>query len=153
MKVFDVISDPSRLAVTPLGNRLYEQVTDVEKIKVVTDCGNWIFTSYKGFKTNFRSGGILVDRFIDQVGDEQKSKIYKVHDLIYTPCAALDMEHPVSRKLGDEFIKAGLLWAKMSYFKAQTVYAAVRMFGKSAYDDDDELTESNSKLFTFTWES
>lgn len=153
MKVFDVISDPPRLAVTPLGNRLYEQVTDIEKITVVTDCGRLVFVSYKGFVTNFRSGGPLVDPFIDQVGDEQKSKLYKVHDLIYTPSASLGMEHPLSRKFGDELLRAGLLWAGMSRMKAELVYRSVRLFGGPAYDEDDALTASNSKLFTFSWES
>ena len=153
MKVFNVISTPARLAVTPLGNRLYEQASDVETITVVTDCGRLVFTSLKGIVTNFRSGGPLVDPFIDQIGDEAKSKLYKVHDIIYTPCAALGMEHPLSRKFGDELLHAGLLWARMDRIRAGLVYRSVRLFGGPAYDEDDALTSANSKLFTFSWQS
>lgn len=90
---------------------------------------------------------------MDQIGDEKKALCYLVHDAIYTPCAALGMEHPLSRKKGDELLRAALVWAGMSRFKAALVYYSVRAFGHSAYWDDDELTAENSRLFTFRWEA
>jgi hypothetical protein len=110
-----------------------------------------VFRFFEGFVTNFRSGGVLVDGFIDQVGDEKKSLVYLVHDAIYTPCLALDFEHPVSRLLGDQFLRAGLRWSGMGSFKASCVYNSVRLFGASAYDEDDAFTAMNSRLFTFEW--
>ena len=150
MKVCSITASPSPLKVTPIGNRLYEVADDV-KIRISTSEGVWAFRFFKGFVTNFRSGGVLVDSFIDQVGDENKSLVYLVHDAIYTPCLALDFDHPLSRLLGDKFLRAGLRWACMGSFKASCVYNSVRLFGASAYDEDDALTATNSRLFTFEW--
>lgn len=150
MKVCSITISPATLKVTPVGNRLYEVAEDVT-IRISTSEGVWVFRFFKGFVTNFRSGGVLVDSFIDQVGDEKKSLCYLVHDAIYTPCLALDLEHPVSRLLGDQFLRAGLRWAGMGSFKASCVYNSVRLFGASAYYEDDALTATNSRLFTFEW--
>lgn len=150
MKVCSITTSPAQLKVTPIGNRLYKVAEDVT-IRVSTSEGVWVFRFFKGFVTNFRSGGVLVDSFIDQIGDEEKSLVYLVHDAIYTPCLALGFEHPVSRKLGDQFLRAGLRWAGMGSFKASCVYNSVRLFGTSAYDEDDALTATNSRLFTFEW--
>lgn len=150
MKVYSITTSPAPLKVTPIGNRLYRVAEDVT-IRVSTSEGVWVFRFFKGFMTNFRSGGWLVDSFIDQIGDEKKSLVYLVHDAIYTPCLALGFEHPVSRLLGDQFLRAGLLWAGMGSFKSALVYNSVRLFGHDAYWEDDALTSSNAKLFSFEW--
>ena len=150
MKVCSIATSPAPLKVTPIGSRL-SKVAEYVTIRISTSEGVWMFRFFKGFVTNFRSGGVLVDGFIDQVGDEKKSLVYLVHDAIYTPCLALDFEHPVSRLLGDQFLRAGLRWAGMGSFKASCVYNSVRLFGASAYDEDDALTATNSRLFTFEW--
>ena len=152
MRVRDITTDVFTLAVTPIGNRLYKLARDT-KVQVYTDEGVFRFNFCKGFVTNFRSGGVAVDCFVDQVGDEKKALAYLVHDAIYTPCAALGGEHPVSRKKGDEILRAALRWAGMSAFKASMVYRSVRLFGHSAYWEDDELTDENSRLFHFHWDA
>ena len=150
MKVYSITTSPAPLKVTPIGNRLYKVAEDVT-IRISTSDGVWVFRFFNGFVTNFRSGGVLVDGFIDQIGDECKSLVYLVHDAIYTPCLALDFEHPVSRLPGDQFLRAGLRCAGMGSFKASCVYNSVRLFGAPAYDEDDSLTAANSRLFTFEW--
>lgn len=152
MKVHDIQLNRPNLAVVPQGDRYYELAQDTE-IKVVSDIGLWVFGFKTGFITNFRSGGPMVDRFVDQVGDADKAKIYVIHDAIYTPCDYCNGEHPVSRKLGDEFLRDGLAWAGMGKFKRNMVYYAVRAFGNGAYEEDDRLTETNRKLFTFEWKA
>ena len=152
MKVVNILTDAIALAVTPIGNRLYKLARDT-KVQVYTDEGVFRFDFCKGFVTNFRSGGVAVDCFVDQVGDEKKALAYLVHDAIYTPCAALGGEHPVSRKKGDEILREALRWAGMSAFKAGLVYRSVRLFGHSAYWEDDELTGENSRLFYFHWDA
>jgi hypothetical protein len=152
MKVNCIATDTLALAVTPIGDRLYKVACDT-KVSVKTDEGVFLFTFLRGFTTNFRSGGVAVDSFIDQIGDERKSLCYLVHDAIYTPCEALGGEHPLSRKKGDQILRAGLLWAGMGSFKAGLVYNSVRLFGHDAYWEDDALTTSNSKLFTFEWKA
>lgn len=138
------------ICVVPLGNRLYRLAHDL-LISFVTDEGSFNFFFKPGFVTNFRSGGLFIDRFIDQIGDLWQQAAYLCHDAAYTPCAALKMEHPISRKLADELLRAVLVKCGMGKFKASLVYNSVRLFGKSAYEKDDNLTATNSKLFTFEW--
>lgn len=138
------------LKVTPMGNRLYK-VTDTFTCRIVTDEGAFVFRFLPGFVTNFRSGGVAVDCFVDQIGDEKKALCYLVHDAMYTPCMALVYEHPVSRKLADTLLRESLKYSGMGSFKASVVYNSVRLFGESAYTEDDALTSCNSKLFTFEW--
>lgn len=150
MKVYAINIDTMALAVNLLGNRLYKVARDT-KVDVLTDDGTFSFCFKAGFVTNFRSGGVGVDLFVDQVGDEKKALCYLVHDAIYTPCASLCMEHPISRIKGDMLLRAALLYAGMHPIKAALVYNSVRLFGHSAYWDDDALTSANSKLFSFEW--
>lgn len=151
MKILDINIDTLALAVTPVGDR-YSRLFHDTVIDVKTEEeGVYRFIFKSGFMTNFRSGGLLVDFFIDQIGDEQKALWYLVHDAIYTPCAALGMEHPLARKTGDELLKAGLIFSGMSKLEAGLVYRSVRLFGHTAYWKDDEHTQSNSKLFNFEW--
>lgn len=150
MRIIGLNTDTLALAVTPMGNRLYKVATDTS-VSVATDEGYFVFKFKAGFVTNFRSGGVAVDAFVDQVGDEKKALCYLVHDAIYTPCAALGMEHPLSRKKGDELLRDALKYAGMPKWKAGLVYRSVRWFGHSAYWEDDALTGSNAKLFSFEW--
>lgn len=154
MKVKNIIIDTAdrrnEICVCPLGNRFYRLATDTI-IRIITDEGDFIFSFKAGFVTNFRSGAIFIDYFIDQLGDRLMQVAYLCHDGAYTPCAALKMEHPLSRALSDELLRAILVYAKIGEFKASIVYISVRLYGKSAYEDDDKLTETNSKLFTFEW--
>lgn len=148
--LIDTADRRNEICVCPIGNRFYRLATDTI-IRIVTDEGDFVFSFDAGFVTNFRSGGIFIDHFIDQIGDTLQQVAYLCHDATYTPCASLKMEHPVSRKLGDELLRAVLVYAGISKFKASLVYNSVRLFGKSAYDEDDDLTEKNSKLFNFEW--
>lgn len=150
MKVNSIIIDGLALQVTPMGNRLYRIARDT-RVSVKTDEGSFDFCFKAGFVTNFRSGGPLVDCFVDQVGDEKKALCYLVHDAIYTPCAALNGHHPLSRELGDLLLRESLKWAKMEAYKAELVYLSVRWFGACAYEEDDALTSLNSRLFDFEW--
>lgn len=150
MKVLDIRTDSLALAVTPMGDRIYRLARDT-KVTVATDEGCYVFKFKAGFVTNFRSGGVAVDIFVDQVGDEKKALCYLVHDGIYTPCDALGGEHPMSRIRGDQLLRAMLLWAEMHRIKAEVVYNAVRLCGHSAYWNDDRWTSENRKMFGFEW--
>lgn len=150
MNIYSIVMDKPCLAVTPTGNRYYKLSQDTN-ISVITDIGCFEFGFKAGFVTNFRSGGRFVDRFIDQVGDEKKSLIYLIHDAFYTPCDDCEGEHPATRELSDEFLRDGLEWAGMGKIKRNVVYYSVRAFGKSAYEEDDFLTDTNRTLFTFRW--
>lgn len=150
MKVRSIHINQPALTVVPLGNRLYG-LAHPNEITVYTDEGCFLIKLKQGFVTNFRSGGLFVDMFIDQVGDQDKSLVYLIHDALYTPCDACGGEHPLSRELADEILRAALIWAGMSPGVAGVVYRSVRLFGKSAYENDDELTATNRALFSFQW--
>lgn len=150
MKVYAVTTSAGSLAVTPLGDRYYKLAQDTN-IYVHTDEGCLALFFKAGFITNFRSGGRLVDGFVDQIGDEKKSLIYLVHDAFYTPCESCSGEHPVSRLVADVFLREGLAWAGMGKIKRNVVYYSVRAFGNKAYEEDDHLTETNKMLFSFQW--
>lgn len=144
--------EDAEVSVIPLGYRYYSLYKPYV-ISVYTDVGILTFAFKEKFITNYRSGGKLVDFFIDQIGNAKTQIAYLLHDACYTPCFMLAGEHPVSKKLADELLKAMLIYAGMSSWKASLVHTSVKLFGKSAYEEDDNLTEENSKLFTFTWEA
>lgn len=156
MKIKSVIVNGRRdkfsLEVIPMGNRLYK-LSKPLYVRVYTDEGVFTFSFDFGFVTNFRSGGVLVDFFLDQIGTTLVQIAYLLHDACYTPCLALEMEHPISRKLADEMLRAMLEYAQMDAVQSWIVHKSVRLFGGSAYEEDDELTAENSKLFTFNWEA
>lgn len=137
------------LCITPMGDRYYKLCNNYEVI-VCTNEGEYRYNFSEGFETNFRSGGIAVDSFIDQIGDKLETQLaWLCHDAAYTPCASLGMKHPIGRKEADELLRAMLRFAGMSSFKASAVYNSVRLFGGSAYKEDDHLTMVNSELFSF----
>lgn len=138
------------VSVVPLGNRYYA-LYEPNVIEVHTDIGVFVFAFKAKFVINYRSGGKLLDFFIDQIGNSAAQKGYLLHDACYTPCFALGGEHPLSRELADDLLKAILIYSGMPKWKASLVHKSVRLFGRSAYEDDDELTEKNSKLHMFIW--
>lgn len=150
MKVYAITTDTLALPVVAMGNRLYRIARDT-KVEVLTDVGNFVFRFKAGYVFVMRTEGVAVDLFVDQLDDEKKALCYLVHDAIYTPCAMLGMEHPVSRIRGDQLLRAALLYSRMHEFKACVVYNSVRLFGHNAYWRDDALTSANSKLFSFEW--
>lgn len=151
IKVYSIRLSKKEISVTPLGNRLYKLNQDLS-VSVITNQGIFTYRFCKGFITNFRSGGLFVDRFIDQIGSSVKIQAcWLVHDAAYTPCAACKGEHPISRQLADELLKAMLIYSGMGKVQATAVYYSVHWFGRSAYEEDDNLTEANSVLFTFSW--
>lgn len=144
------VRDDTKLVSYPIGDRLYK-IYGANKIEISTNEGKFTYIIYPEFITNYRSGGLLVDIFIDQIGSIWSQLAYLIHDLNYTPCLALLMEHPLSRETSDILLREMLRFGKMSAIKRNIVYNSVRVFGKRAYYKDDELTEINSKLFDFKW--
>lgn len=140
------------MALKALGNRLYELVDGVS-VRVMTNEGAFVYRFAPGFVTNFRSGGILVDAFVDQIGPVGVQLCWLVHDANYTPCDDCNGNHPVSKEYADKLLRAMLKNAGMGCVKRGVVYHSVAMFGRSAYEEDDELTERNKRLFKFSWEA
>jgi hypothetical protein len=141
-----------------LGNRYYELAEEKTHIeinirKVDGSLVTLVYDFARYFVTNFRSGGVLVDGFVDQIGTELEQICWLVHDCDYTPCELLKGKHPLSKNDADELLYVMLAFAGLPAWKDKAVWASVHVFGASAYRDDDELTEKNSKLFTFGYQS
>ena len=156
------------IEMTALGNRFYKLTKphstnfvfkDLKLDKIYIIRANYL----AGFITNFRSGGPLVDFFIDQIGNQNMQELYLFHDAAYTPNALVDGEpkHLVSKSKADEILRAGIVfaldrnpkrWKWASRVKARIVKLAVTLFGGSAYRDNDAVTDKNSALFTITVE-
>jgi hypothetical protein len=135
------------LEVSPQGDRLYK--LDDIRIDIWTEKYKYTYIFDKGFITNFRSGGFLIDFFIDQIGNQLEQICWICHDGAYTPCSSLGDLHPISRYEADNLLRAMLRFAKVSKVKYQLIYRNLRMFAGSAYSKDDELTPTNKKLFEF----
>lgn len=144
MNVKKIIYPKNGLRLHALGNR-YFQVAEPTEITVITDIGELNARIRTGFITNFRSGGLGVDRFIDPIGDDLHQACWLIHDCNYTPCINKCYEHAIDRKTADELLYAMLLFAGESKFKARVIWASVRLFGSSAYKDDDAFTFENYK--------
>lgn len=144
MKVKDIIIPKDGFKLKACGDR-YFQIIEPTEIKVVTDIGSLEVKIRPGFFTNFRSGGFGVDWFIDPIGDYIHQAIWIVHDCCYTPCINKCYNHAIDRKTSDELLLAMLLFAKESKFKARVIWTSVRVFGSSAYKDDDAFTFENYK--------
>lgn len=146
MKVKNIVFHTSKdgIKLKALGDR-YFQIQERLNLAVCTDVGVFRYDIKPGFVTNFRSGAPIVDSFIDQCGDTLHQACWIVHDANYTPCIN-KCEHAVDRKTADDLLHAMLLYAGESKFKADVVWGAVRVFGGSAYEDDDSFTISNYPL-------
>lgn len=144
MIVKDIILPKGGFKLKACGDR-YFQIAEPTEVRVITDIGELNVRIRPGFVTNFRSGGLGVDRFIDPIGDDLHQACWLVHDCNYTPCINKCYEHAIDRKTADDLLLAMLLFAGESKFKARVIWASVRVFGSSAYKDDDAFTFENYK--------
>lgn len=149
MKLISVSTDAEDLGLVPLGDRLYKLTRDIN-VRTEFDTGLvYLYTFNKEFITNFRSGAPVIDCFVDQIGSQLTALSWLLHDAAYTPCHYLFDRHPLPKEDADKLLRAMLRYAGMSGFKSAVVYDAVKLFGKSAYEDDDDLTEKNKYKFAF----
>ena len=144
MIIKKIIYPKNGLRLHALGDR-YFQVVEPTEITVITDAGELNAKICPGFITNFRSGGLGVDQFIDPIGDDIHQACWLIHDCNYTPCINKCYEHAIDRKTADDLLYAMLRFAGESKFKARVIWASVRVFGSSAYNDDDAFTFENYK--------
>lgn len=148
MELISVATLNNDLGLKPMGDRYYSLTNDIE-IKI--ECKDKVFLYHisHDFITNFRSGAPIVDCFTDQIGDTLQALAYLIHDANYTPCHYLFNEHPLSKKESDNLLYQMLVYSGFSKIKAKIIYEAVKLFGKSAYCKDDDLTATNKYDFCF----
>lgn len=142
------ILQKTRFTIEPLGNRHFELCAAARCLANLGDKGIWECEALPHTIIDFRSGGPIVDLFVDQMGENSDIRYaYLMHDMMYTRECGRNT-HTFSRKFADLVLREILISAGMSKFKAYTVWAAVRMFGKSAYENDDEYTDRNVMGFS-----
>lgn len=148
-----IAKDDHILKLYGLGNRYYclAQKTKIE-ITIKLSVGSLRILTYNfepNFITNFRSGGILVDGFIDQLGTELEQICWLIHDSNYTICSFLNDKHPLTKNDADNLLYNMLLFAGLNKFKDKIIFESVQLFAYSAYYKSDDLTNTNKKLFSF----
>ena len=148
MELISVATVNNDLGLKPMGDRYYSLTNDIE-IKI--ECKDKVFLYHisHDFITNFRSGAPIVDCFTDQIGDTLQALAYLIHDANYTPCSMLNLNHPLTKIDSDKLLYQMLVYSGFSKIKANIIYEAVKLFGKSAYYDDDKLTAKNKLAFSF----
>ena len=148
MELISVATVNNDLGLKPMGDRYYSLTNDIE-IKI--ECKDKVFLYHisHDFITNFRSGAPIVDCFTDQIGDTLQALAYLIHDANYTPCSMLNLNHPLTKIDSDKLLYQMLVYSGFSKIKAKIIYEAVKLFGKSAYYDDDKLTAKNKLAFSF----
>lgn len=149
MKLISVSTDLADLGLKPIGDRYYSLTHDIN-VRIEFDNGLvYLYSINKEFITNFRSGAPIIDCFVDQIGSTLTALAYLIHDANYTPCHYLFDRHPLPKEDSDKLLRSMLRYAGMSNFKSKIVYDSVKLFGKKAYSEDDELTEKNKTSFAF----
>lgn len=148
MELISVATVNNDLGLKPMGDRYYSLTNDIE-IKI--ECKDKVFLYHisHDFITNFRSGAPIIDVFTEQIGSTLAALAYLIHDANYTPCSMLNLNHPLSKIDSDKLLYQMLVYSGFSKIKAKIIYEAVKLFGKSAYYEDDDLTATNKYDFCF----
>lgn len=149
MKIISVATLNNDLGLKPMGDRYYSLTNDIDVKLEFTGGLTYIYHFNKNFVTNFRSGAPIIDVFTEQIGSTLAALAYLIHDANYTPCHYLFNEHPLSKKESDKLLYQMLVYSGFNKVKANIIYEAVNIFGKSAYYEDDDLTATNKYDFCF----
>ena len=149
MKIIKSIADVVILTPHPTLERLFILEQDWEIRVVSSDEGTLHYKIQKGFTTDARSGGPLVDSIIPWTGNQMEMWSWFVHDVNYYGF--------VSFSLANEILRQMLLLAGMSSWKTFLVYHAVDLFGESSWtpldvEPPEPEYKGNREKVTFTWE-
>jgi len=104
-------------------------------IRTVGDV-DWSFAGHCGvIPSGTISDGASVPRFAWSLGispfDGDYFDAAVLHDFIYR-----DTETPFTRKQADRIFLAAMVWLGVGFWKRQTVFRAVRMFGGKPWNDN-----------------
>lgn len=133
--------------MSPYKTRMIEVANDLE-IKIHHEFGVYVFKIKKGFKSDGRSGGKLVDFLIPHYGDEKTFISWLCHDVLFL----LRDEGGLSFEKANELLYYMLEWAGYGVIKRKIVNFAVSSFiGRKEFDHigDDDLINQN--LASFEW--
>lgn len=148
MKLLNVEIMNSPIYVTIAGDRYFRNERELT-IKVTTDAQILEYTLLPGFVTDFRSGGPLVDHFIQQFGTELMQAAYICHDIAYTPMFTDEGRrgHQIEKPFADALLEQMLIFAQVKKWKARIVWLALKLFGKKSYVKDNAYSVENAKKY------
>ena len=149
MELISVATLNNDLGLKPMGDRYYSLTNDIDVKLEFTGGLVYLYHISHDFITNFRSGAPIIDVFTEQIGSTLAALAYLIHDANYTPCSMLNLNHPLSKIDSDKLLYQMLVYSGFSKLKANIIYEAVNIFGKSAYYNDDKLTAKNKYDFCF----
>lgn len=144
----EILNTP--ICVTIVGDRYFRNEKELI-IKVTTDTQILEYTLLPGFVTDFRSGGPLVDVFIQQFGTELMQAAYICHDIAYTPMFTSEghRDHQIAKDFADALLEQMLVFANIKPWKAKIVHFALTCCGKKAYMNDNAYSVENSTRYKF----
>jgi len=122
-------------------------------VEVFTNEGKLVYTMLAGFPTNMRSGSHLIDWIIPKFTKNNKYNLALLcHDFAYTKIAT--GVNPISRELADELLRQMcILSGELGSLRAAIMYRALRIGGRSAYEEENTGVYAGAeKYMTFHWE-
>ena len=142
MKIHKIKS--TELSFNFVANREIKLSKDCE-IEIETDVGFWYYKLKKGFRTDGRSGGLLVDLVLPHYGEPKYSLAWAIHDANHD-------KHCLSFERTNILFREMLKFAGVGRFKSWLAYRSVNGFyGRELYNDQTERNKSNHKYIEFEW--
>ena len=132
-----------RFEYTPLEFSRKGNIATLEeaiRIALYTDEGTYVLDAAKGFKWNGNSGAFPC-RFSKD--NDDYNAIILVHDLLYHRIG-------LSKADADDILRGGLRQAGYGRVMAGIIHKAVTLFGRCAYNADDEMTLDNLEFIRLT---
>ena len=136
------------LSIMPEDDRWY-RISEANEIILHTNEGTLRYIAYKGFLFDGRSGGRLVDWVISNLGSQDLSTCWLVHDIGFYP-------YTVSFELANDILYQMLLLSGVSRLKAWLVFKSVSLFArKFKAEESSEVVgkyRQNLNQYFFRWD-
>lgn len=134
---------------------------DIGTMAIKTDCGTIVIDWYSGVTTDGRSGGMIVDWLIPNVGDQLYRRAWFAHDCLYSfasHCIRKGITPPISFETANYlFYGIGTLSRKkggggVSKWRMRLAEKGVdTKIGRRAYDTADKSDRHNDGLIKVRW--
>lgn len=142
--IFITKGDPNDY--TKIGPRLYRMNGDGE-IKVFTDIGVFTFRWKKGFVTDGRSGGVLVDPIFPHWGKRIEKALVIMHDILFH-------DFDISFETANNLLRNGAKWIGYSWLRYTLVHKGVSTcIARKAFGCKTDKEWANRKLCDCRWDA
>ena len=136
--------DPNKY--TEIGPRLYRMDGDGE-IKVYTDSGVLILRWKKGFVTDGRSGGVVVDPIFPHWGTRLEKALVLMHDILF-------YDFDISFETANNLLRNGIKYIGYSWLRYTLVYNGVSTcIARKAFGCKTDAEWANKQLCDCRWDA